>query len=754
MIGQQLGHYRVVEKIGAGGMGEVYRARDEHLERDVAIKVLPVGTLADEAARKRFRKEALALSKLNHPNIATIFDFDTQDGVDFLVMELVVGESLSEKLPGRPLPEKDVLRIGAQLAEGLAAAHEQNVIHRDLKPGNLRLTPDGRLKILDFGLAKLIQPFSLSAPTASVTETRAVAGTLPYMAPEQLRGEKADARSDIYAAGVVLYELAAGRRPFEQKLSSALAAAIVHETPPPPQQFSPQLSPRLQEALLKCLEKDPENRYQSAKELLVDLRRLAAATTVVTAADKVRVRRSKAIDRLAVLPLLNASADSDTDYFSDGITESIIGSLSQLPGLRVMARSTVFRYKGRDVDSQTVGRELNVRAVVTGRVLKRGDSVILGLELVDVEDGAQLWSCYYNRRLDQIFSLQETIATEISDNLRLRLSRAQRKRLTKRYTQNVEAYQLYLKGRFHWNQRTSESLKKSIEFFEQAIEKDPNYALAHSGLADAYNISPYHGSVSSEDVFPKGKAAATKAVALDETLAEAHTSLAHILAVYDWAWAEAEREFRRALELNANYATARHWYGVHYLAPMGRIDEAMGEMECAVELDPVSPIINTNLGRAYHFARQLDRAIEQYQKALELDPDFGLAHRFLMDAYAGKGMIKEAIEEFTRGGYTEGGSAEGTAELREAWANRGVQGYWGKRLELAEEAAKHSYVPPSRRAMLHARLGEEGRAFEWLDRAIAERDAWVFWLKVSPDYETLRADLRFPDLLCRIGLQP
>jgi TolB-like protein/lipoprotein NlpI len=515
----------------------------------------------------------------------------------------------------------------------------------------------------------------------------------------------------------------------------------------------------------KALEKDRELRYQHAADIRSDLKRLkrdldpgrgAAGSDKSVAAEpgKARPRRSKAIDRVAVLPLVNASADPETDYFSDGVTESIIGSLSQLPGLRVMARSTVFRYKGRDVDSQTVGRELNVHAVVAGRVLQRGDSVILGLELVDVEDGAQLWSCYYNRKLDEIFSLQEKIAAEISENLRLRLTGAQKKRLTKRHTQNLDAYQLYLKGRFHWNRRAGESLKKSIEFFEQAIEKDPSYALAYSGLADACNISPYHVSITPQEVFPKGKSAARKAVASDDTLAEAHTSLAHVKAVYDWDWPGAEREFRRALELNPNYAMAHHWYGMHYLAPMGKLAEAITEMQRAVELDPVSPVINTNLGAAYYFGRQDDRAIEQFRKALELDPEFGFAHRYLMDVYAEKGMFREAIEEFIKGGYLEEGTAEGTAELREAYARRGEQGYWGKRLELAQKSAAHRYVPPSRMAHVYAHLGERDKAFESLETALAEHDAWVFWLKTSPDYTTLRPDPRFQDLVRRVGLPP
>jgi TolB-like protein/Tfp pilus assembly protein PilF len=788
MIGQTLGHYRVLEQIGAGGMGLVFRAHDERLDREVALKVLPPGTLTDENARKRFRKEALTLSKLNHPNIATVFDFDTQDGVDFLVMELIPGVTLDEKLAAGALPEKEVIRLGMQLTEGLAAAHSEGVIHRDLKPGNLRLTPDGRLKILDFGLAKLLHPVSDAAPTESLSQTHGAVGTLPYMAPEQLQGEAADARSDIWAAGAVLYELATGRRPFPQSSAPMLTDAILRQAPVAPVRLNPYISPELEEIILKALEKDCETRYQHAADIRADLKRLkrdmesARVGTITAVAPAVQPRpwwrakwalagggaalaallvvaiwftlfrgRGEAIDSVAVLPFVNASTAPDTEYLSDGITETLIRQLSQIPRLKVMARSTVFRYKGRNIDPQKVGRDLNVRAVLTGRVSQRGETLTISMELMDVRDGSELWGEQYNRKLADILAVQEDIAREITDKLRLRLEGEEEKRLTKHFTENTEAYQLYLKGRYYWNKRTPDGIQKAIEYFQEAIEKDPSYALAYAGLADCYHVPA--NPLPPRERMPLAKAAAMRALQLDDTLVEAHAALARVLFQYDWDWSAAEKEFKRAIELNPRYAPAHQWYG-SYLSATGRLREADAEEKRAQELEPLSLITNFEVALAFYFSRNYGQAIDQFQKTLELDPNFPPPHTYLPAAYEQKGMFEEAITGLQRAITVTKGADKilAMASLGHVYAVSGRKTEARKILAELQRLSEHSYVPAHDVALVYAGLGERDKAFAWLDKAYEEHSFNLSNLKVEPRFDPLRSDPRFADLLRRIGL--
>ncbi len=788
MIGKTLGHYRIVERIGAGGMGEVYRARDEHLERDVAIKVLPAGTLADEAARKRFRKEALALSRLNHPNIATVFDFDSQDGTDFLVMEFVAGESLTEKLAGRPLLEKEVLRIGAQLAEGLAAAHEQHIIHRDLKPGNLRLTADSRLKILDFGLAKLLQPFSATAATESLTESQVVVGTLPYMAPEQLQGELVDARTDIYAAGVVLYEMATGRRPFQETLSTALTDAILHRPVPPPGRLQPDLSPDLERIILKCLEKDPENRYQSAKELLVDLRRLALPSAAPSAPSPRAPARgaiasllrsaqrpgplgigagllllvlvlsfnigglrdrllgkpaAPKIESLAVLPLENLSRDPEQDYFADGMTEALITELSKISALKVISRTSAMQYKGAKKPMPQIARELDVDGLVEGSVQREGDQVRITVQLIHGPTDKHLWAESYQRELRGVLALQSEVAQAIAREIRVAVTPAEETRLAETRAVNPEAHEAYLKGRYHWNKRTREGLEKGIEYFEQAIEKDPNYAPAYAGLADGYNVLGNWGYAPPRDTYPRGKAAAMKALELDEELAEAHASLARNKTSYDWDWSGARQEFERALQLDPNYASAHYWYSYYYFA-MGRLDEAAQGMKRAAELDPLSVNISMEMGRVLLYQGQYDAAIEQERKTLEMEPNFDAAHTVLARAYLQKGRYADAL--------TEAQISENSYALPRAYLKSGNREKAQKVAEDLKELSKTRYVSANRIASAYIALDDRARAFEWLGKAFEERSMRPDFMRVDPMYDNLRSDPRFQDLLRRAGL--
>ncbi len=744
-----LSHYRILEQIGAGGMGVVYRAHDERLDRNVALKVLPAGALADESARKRFHKEALALSKLNHPNIATIFDFDTEDGTDFLVEELIEGLSLDQMLISGPLPDKEIINLGSQLCDALAAAHEQGIIHRDLKPANIRVTPEARVKILDFGLAKMARRASPAEPTASLTETQAVCGTLPYMAPEQLLNEKLDARTDIWSAGCVLYEMAAGQRPFGGS-GPALSDAILHQPTPPPSKLKPTLAARLEDIILRCLEKKPERRYQSVRELRADLDRLSAPAAILPIRGRRRSR--KTIDSVAVLPFENASADAEMEYLSDGITETIINTLSQLPKLRVMARSTTFRYKNRTVDPQTVGSELKVGAVLTGRVVQRGDRLTIGTELVDVTNGWQLWGEQYNRKLADVFALQQEIAEEISQNLRIQLSREERKRLAKRFTENAEAYQLYLKGRYCWNKWTPDGYKKAVDYFEQSIKVDPDYTLAYAGLADAYaslgaadalGLSPGEGRL-------KAKQAALRALELDDTLAEAHCSLALSKLSYDWEWSAAEREFKRALELNPNSVNSLHWYS-HLLLALLRMEESLAAGLRMSQLSPLDPEMDIFLAFYYTNARQYDAVIERCRQALHLDPDFHEAHWFLGLAYAQQGMYVQATMAEENAVALSGNGPMQLAELGRIY---GLAGQRNKAENVLAELTRRSRV---RRvssynfALVYAGMDEKDRAVESLEAAYEERSSWMPYLRTEPRFDSLRSVPRFEGLLRRMN---
>ena len=784
MIGQTLGHYRILEQIGAGGMGVVYRAHDQRLDRDVAVKVLPPGTLADEAGRKRFRREALTLSKLNHPNIETIFDFDTQDGVDFLVMELIPGNALDQKLLVGALSEKEVLRLGQQLAEGLAAAHAEGVIHRDLKPGNLHITADGRLKILDFGLARLLQPISDAGVTESLTETQAVTGTLPYMAPEQLRGEKVDARSDIWAAGAVLYEMAAGQRPFGAKLASALSADIQHKPSLPPRQLNPKISLRLEEIILKCLEKEAENRYQSAKELHVDLRRLASPAVAAPASRARRGRglyawgalgsvgilfaavlwlnvgrireglfgapRPVLIESLAVLPLANLSGQPEQEYFADGMTEELITDLAKIRALKVISRTSAMQYKGVRKPLPLIARELGVDGVIEGSVLREGDQVRITVQLIQGKTDQHLWANSYHRELRGVLALQGEVAQAIADEIKVQLTPQELARLTAARAVNPEAYQLYLKGNFQLLKSNEEGFRRAIEYFEQAIERDSTYASAYAGLSMAYaEMGSWFGSLSQEDVRSKAKEAAMRAVQLDDRLAEAHFALGQVKRYFAWDWPGTESEFTRGMELNANSSWARMNFANH-LTAMGRFEESIAAGKQTLEIDPLSPAVYNELGWALKHAGRYQAALEQYRKGLELDPDFEQSRWVLGELYLETGRYQEALSETDK----LVGLAPGKDSM--SWAAN-VYARVGRRAEARrilnelKERAKQEYVSPVAFARIFAGLGETEQALNLLEKAFADRDVRLVMLKVESAWAPLRSNPRFQDLLRRMN---
>lgn len=766
MIAETISHYRIIKELGAGGMGEVYLAVDTRLGRQVALKFLPASFQYDPDRRTRFLAEARATSSLRSPHIAAIYDIGEHEGTMFIVMEYVEGEVLSSKLKRGPLAVREVIDVATQIADALAEAHALGIVHCDVKSSNLIVNERGFAKMLDFGLAKADELGIQEADdrTRKVGEQTAigvVSGTLSYMSPEQALGRAFDHRSDVFSLGVVIYEMLSGRLPFGGDSTTEVIDKIIHSDPPAISRLNYAVPPELERITRKCLEKEPDRRYQSMREMLTDLRNLqrdedsgghteAGLKRKTEAIGRSRARRS--IDSLAVLPMENLSPEQETEYLSDGITESIINNLSQIPRLRVMARSTVFRYKGRDsIDPREVGYELGVRAVLVGRVLHRGDSLVIKVELVDTNDGSHLWGANYNKRWSDIFSIEEEISREISDALKLKLTRAQKKGLARRYTENAEAYQLYLKGRYHWNKRTEDGIRKSIEYFEQAIALDRKYALAYAGLADAYNLMASYSAKPLATPFLRAKATALKALSLDDRLAEAHAALAAVKLWREFDWEGGERGFRKAIELNPSYSTAHLWLSL-YLAAVEKMDEALSEIRLAHELDPLSRVINLNLARVFYFARQYDESIDQCRKTIEMYPEYLIAHRRLGIAYGEKRMFEEAESEFKKALAISENDTETMSAMSYTYAASGRIEDARKILERVNALAKNAYVSPYSLARIHVGLGEIDWAFECLETTYKARHGILTYLKVEAAFDRLRSDSRFADLLLRMGL--
>lgn len=827
--GQVIGHYEVVRPLGRGGMGAVYLARDTQLDRRVALKLLHAHFTTDADRVRRFRREARAVSALNHPNILTIYEVGRAGEIHFIATEFIEGETLRAAIRGGGLTLGAVLDMAIQAVGAVAAAHEAGIIHRDLKPENLMVRPDGLVKVLDFGVAKLAErPLRAPPPDADLvtadTEPGVVIGTINYMSPEQARGLDVDARTDIFSLGVMLYELITGAVPFAGATTGDVIVSILCQEPPPLARRSPKVPDRLQQIVSRALAKEREQRYQRAAELLGELKGLkqelewaskskrpdAAASSEVTLSLPVggraavagdlqtlttagagrrtssvkrfigRVKRGRkavalalaapalllagmfagqhlltgrapAVDSIAVLPFVNAGADPQAEYLPDGITESIINSLSQLPQLRVMARSTVFSYQGQSVDPRQVGAALGVRAVVTGRVRKRDEALTIVAELVDVSDGSRLWGAQYDRRSADILAVQAEIAREIAATLRLRLSGDQQRQLAKRFAGDSEAYQLYLKGRYYQYQFTRESGEGALAYFTQAIAADPSLALAYAGVADIYSdfSSQY---LPPGEAMPRAKAAALRALELDDTLAEAHQSLAAIRWWGDWDGPGAERAFKRAIELNPNFAMART-YHAEFLTQQGRFDEALAEAHRAQQLDPLSPHTGDVLNNIYYFARQYDRAIEECRKAIVLNPGYARAHLTLGRAYRQKAMYLEAAAELSQA-LALNRHDQYLSELAHVYAVSGRRGEALRIINELEGQAARRQVSPVYIAKIYAGLGDKDRAFEWLRRGYAERSDHLVSLRVDPAYDSLRSDPRFVDLLRGVGLAP
>jgi len=825
LSGTKIGRYEIRAKIGAGGMGEVYRAFDTDLDRTVAIKILPPALASNQQRLQRFTQEAKAASALNHPHILTIHEIGTEGATRFIATEFIDGETLRVRV-NAGLKLSDILEVATQTASALAAAHDAGIVHRDIKPENIMVRRDGFVKVLDFGLAKLVEPkdstTDAEAPTRAMVNTDAgtVMGTANYMSPEQAKGTSMDARTDLWSLGAVLYEMIAGQVPFAGETPTETISLILQKDAAPLSRYVDEVPAELERIVAKALTKDRDERYQTAKDFLIDLRNLKRKLEVDAEIDRsvptefrvalstrsgqksgvtsagaqpaagetpnpdrsthvagfkkrkiaiaviaglaligmvgivvfVRARKAEAaIDSIAVLPFENLNQDADSDYLADGITESIINSLTQLPNLKVIARSSVFAYKGKGVDPFVAGKQLGVRAILTGRIVRRGDQLSISAELMEVASNKQIWGERYNEKLSDLLSVQRNIATEITRNLRPQLSGEQERRLARNYTQNAEAYQLYLKGRYYWNKRTEDNYRKAIESFRQAIEIDPSFALAYTGLADTYSFLSSQGIRAPSDVFPLSKEAAKRAIEIDDSLSEAHTSLAYVKLYYDWDLAGAEREYTRAIELNPNYATPHHGFA-YLLMSSGRTEQAIAEIKKAENLDPLSLIIQTDHGEFFYFARRPDEAIEQLQKAIEMDPGFVRAHFLMGRALAQKGQCDPAIAEFQKARSLATGGVEMLGALAQGYASCGRKAEARKTLDELLLLSKQHYVSPHWIAATEGALGNRDEAFKWLNQAVDGRFGPLIYLKVNPIWDPLRDDPRFTEDLRRVGL--
>ncbi|HXU45710.1 MAG TPA: protein kinase [Thermoanaerobaculia bacterium] len=738
MIGRVVSHYKVLERLGRGGMGVVYKAEDIKLGRKVALKFLPPHVSPTVETNQRFLQEARAASALDHPNTCTIFEIDeTEEGQLFIVMAYYDGETLSAKLKQGSLPASEAAGFVSQAALGLGRAHQQGIIHRDVKPANLMVTREGVVKVLDFGIAKLVGG-------SPVTHAGKIVGSVEYMAPEHARGDDIDARADLWSLGVVLYEALSGKKPFRSDHPQAALYAILHLEPKPLCDVAPYVPGRLQEVVAKALQKAPALRYQNAEELIRDLDEQESWTGPTSAyPSQTPVRPQPSI---AVLSFKDMSPEQDQQYFCDGMAEELITSLSRVEGLRVASRTSTFELtKGGPTDLRTVRERLGVSTILEGSVRKAGLRLRITVRLVNATDGYELWSDQYDRELEDIFAVQEEIARQIVETLRPKLL-AEVGPLVQP-AGGFEAYNLYLKGRFHWNQRTEAGLKKSIELFEQAAAADPTYARAYAGLADAHLLLGIYGFAAPDEVMPRAREAAEKALGLDGQSAEVYASLACLEAVYEWDWEGAEGDFRHAIVIDPRYPTAHHWFAANVLAPCGRFKEALDELRLAEDLDPLSLAIHASVGLVFTYERRFEEAIDELQRAIELDPRFAVAHFFHGQALSQLGRHDEAIAALERAVQLSEGALEIRSALACAYAAAGkVEPARRIRREL-EERSLHGYVSPVLLAQIHASLGEVGSALDLLARAIRWRAADLAWVGVRPVFDALRGEPRFGELL-------
>jgi serine/threonine protein kinase/tetratricopeptide (TPR) repeat protein len=741
MIGQTISHYKILEKLGEGGMSVVYKAEDTKLKRTVALKFLSPQAVGTEEDRTRFAHEAQAAAALSHPNICTVHEIDEYEDRSFIAMECIEGESLKARVKSGPLGVYEAVEIAAEIADGLQEAHTKGIIHRDIKSANVMLTAKGRVKVMDFGVAK-------SYGRTQLTRSGTTIGTAAYMSPEQGTGDSVDHRTDIWSLGIVLYEMLTGELPFKADYEQATIYRIINEEPPSVTSLRSDVPKELERIIEKALKKDVRERYQSAEDLKKDLETLTDTVRLTSTRSNITQKEDK--PSIAVLPFRDMSSQRDQEYFCEGIAEELINVLVKLEGLRVAARTSAFQFKDRGSSIKTIGEQLEVKTVLEGSIRKSGNRLRITAQLINVEDGFHIWSDKYDRDLDDIFAIQDEISLAIVDKLRVKLLGKERSALVKRHTVNQEAHNLYLKGLYFWNRRLEGGMKIAMEHFLQAIDKDPGYALAHAGVADTYNISGLFGFAPPKEIFAKAKAAANRTLEIDDSLGEAHASRAFSTAFFDWDWPTAEDEFKRAIELNPSYATAHEWHAI-FLFAMGRFDESIKAAERARELDPLSLMINSVVGITYYFARRYEESIEHHKKALEMDPNFLLATTYSTLAYVECGMFDEVIDLIRK---AEPLATENTYSLGYFGGTYGRAGQKDDALRILarlDELARERYVSPLHRANVLVGIGEIDEALNEMEKAYTKRCPVHSFSNTMPYFDCLKSNQRFKELMKKIG---